>query len=232
MKTDLFKLAKEIYLNNAEKGFWDNRKRDCFSLRQALGLIQSEFFEAFEALRKNKFCNVSTIATGAAFDVAQFTNEVKDTYEDELSDVEIRVLDLIGGYGMKEKQFNDTYHYWQMFLFYQNEDKLQTFSDSQPIEYILKDCKNYYDPLFSVVCSSVINECFFVNESLFERFMNLFKPSKSEFEKLLNKSFHILVLILVIIEDFRGREGDHTKRQLNWKLQYNKTRQKMHGKSF
>jgi NTP pyrophosphatase (non-canonical NTP hydrolase) len=229
MKTDFFQVGKQIYNTNKEKGFWDNRKRDVPSLLQALGLIQSEFFEAFEALRKNKFCKVTTIPTGAAFDVAYFTKHVKDTYQDELSDVAIRILDLLIGYGIEEKQLDDSLNYWETFLFYQDKDKVKSFEGGQKVAFLLESCTDCNSSLFPIVCSSIIDECLFFEPSLFERFFELFKPKKSEFERRLNKSFHILILILAIL---RNNAWTIVNLNINWKLQYNKTREKMHGKKF
>lgn len=96
------KLAKQINRSVREKGFWQSMHRaialnvevtqkgdavhtenskaikDAF-IAQKLALIMSEVGEALEAMRKNRY------------GIGQ-----KDTFEDELADAVIRILDLCG----------------------------------------------------------------------------------------------------------------------------------------
>ena len=88
-------LAKKINQGVREKGFWQSMHRaialgdavhtenskaikDAF-IAQKLALIMSEVGEALEAMRKNRY------GIGE-----------KDTFEDELADAVIRILDLCG----------------------------------------------------------------------------------------------------------------------------------------
>jgi NTP pyrophosphatase (non-canonical NTP hydrolase) len=92
-------LCKKSHKNAKEKGFWDNRTEIVSKMwesglfsedeieyvvkaikAQMLMLITSELGEALEADRKNKF-----------------GLEKKDTFEDEIADVFIRLGDMCGG---------------------------------------------------------------------------------------------------------------------------------------
>ena len=99
----LNKLATEIHENAKSKGFFDSEK----NIGEMLCLIHSEVSEALEADRKKMYTNVSEIKLKGLADKnfdATFNDEavfkdffstcVKNTFEDELADVVIRVLDL------------------------------------------------------------------------------------------------------------------------------------------
>jgi NTP pyrophosphatase (non-canonical NTP hydrolase) len=87
-------LAKKIHENAKSKGFFDSEK----NIGEMLCLIHSEVSEALEADRNSNYttCNMNVI-NGWHFDEdfkPEFTKNVKNTFEDELADVVIRVLDL------------------------------------------------------------------------------------------------------------------------------------------
>jgi len=92
--------AREIFKANKEKGFWDNER----NTGEMLMLVVSELGEAMEALRKGKkadlvnYLNV-TRADADLFDVS-FKQYMKDTFEDEIADSIIRLLDMCGGLGI------------------------------------------------------------------------------------------------------------------------------------
>ena len=50
----LNELSEEIYQNNKEKGFWDNKR----NVGEMLMLVTSELGEAMEAHRKGRFANL------------------------------------------------------------------------------------------------------------------------------------------------------------------------------
>jgi NTP pyrophosphatase (non-canonical NTP hydrolase) len=80
--------AKKIYENNKAKGFWDKER----NIGESLMLVVTELSEAMNAHQKGFF------ATPEVF---------KDTFEDELADTVIRVLDLCGGLDIDiEKHIN------------------------------------------------------------------------------------------------------------------------------
>lgn len=116
MKTipDLNKLAKEVFQINKAKGFHEEE----ISNETLLMLVITELSEAVEADRKGQRANIKEYAdlmegytpedSHLTF-VHLFKMHIKDTIEDELADVVIRLLDLAGlrGYALtiKEESF-------------------------------------------------------------------------------------------------------------------------------
>ena len=86
-------LAEDINKNAIAKGFWENP-----NIAEKLMLIVSELSEAMEADRNNKRCKTNIDAVnGWTSDVdfqKHFAEKVKDTFEDEIADTFIRLLDL------------------------------------------------------------------------------------------------------------------------------------------
>lgn len=94
---NLNELAKQYHERAKAKGFWDE-PRETGTL---LMLIVSELSEALEADRKNKYTNKNTLVkllyeNDPTQFVPIFQNDVKDTFEDEIADVFIRLLDFTG----------------------------------------------------------------------------------------------------------------------------------------
>jgi len=104
----LNEMSKVIYQNNKEKGFWDKER----NIGELLMLVTSELAEALEAHRKGKNANLISFKSDLYFgdvidfdikesDVAFFQSifktHIKDTFEDEIADTLIRLLDLCGG---------------------------------------------------------------------------------------------------------------------------------------
>jgi hypothetical protein len=108
----LNELAKKIHSNAKAKGFYDDENEDGF-LQHQLFEIKKELGEASEAHKKQKLADVQAfqdsinqyfgedkigfedkISAGAWNE--RFEHFVKDTFEDELCDVKVRILDFAG----------------------------------------------------------------------------------------------------------------------------------------
>lgn len=93
----LKKLSEEIHKNNIEKGFYEDKK----NIGEMLCLVHSEVSEALEADRKSKYTNIpeklwveiEEQPNDAKFRKA-FLYNIKDTFEDEIADAMIRLMDL------------------------------------------------------------------------------------------------------------------------------------------
>ncbi len=101
--------AKQIHEANKDKGFWD-KKRETGTL---LMLCVSELAEALEADRKGRFADIEMYDkmvenlqdyTRKDFklekEIFYFKENIKDTFEDELADTVIRILDICGARGI------------------------------------------------------------------------------------------------------------------------------------
>jgi NTP pyrophosphatase (non-canonical NTP hydrolase) len=100
--TGLNNAAKQIHEDAKRKGFWDS-ERETGTL---LMLCVSELSEALEADRKNRIANLYKFHAGIAHGDL-FETYIKDTFEDELADTIIRILDLCGAKGIDiEKHIN------------------------------------------------------------------------------------------------------------------------------
>lgn len=86
------------YDTACKHGFHDERT----SVEHQLMLVIGEIGEAVEADRKNKRANLELFSkfTEGAF-VGGFEAHIKDTIEDELADVCIRIFDMCGCFGIK-----------------------------------------------------------------------------------------------------------------------------------
>ena len=95
----LNELSKEIHNNAKEKGFYEKER----NISELLMLIVSELGEAQEALRKGKRVRYWQIdyykdcVDNPNLDADMvFESSIKDTFEDEIADSIIRLLDLCG----------------------------------------------------------------------------------------------------------------------------------------
>jgi NTP pyrophosphatase (non-canonical NTP hydrolase) len=94
--------ANQIQTNNKDKGFWDGER----NVGEMLMLVVSELGEAMEAHRKNRFANLEAFQAREedritdADVISDFQELIKDTFEDEIADAVIRLLDLSAGLGI------------------------------------------------------------------------------------------------------------------------------------
>lgn len=102
--------AKQIHENNKAKGFWSAGAENQ-NVGELLMLVVSELGEAMEAHRKGKFANIGRMDFELSEDLSEneyllksqniqrekFEFHVKDTFEDEIADAIIRLLDLSAG---------------------------------------------------------------------------------------------------------------------------------------
>jgi NTP pyrophosphatase (non-canonical NTP hydrolase) len=90
---DIKAISQEIHENNKIKGFYDEPK----NIGEMLMLIVTEVSEAMEADRKSKFYNKSLDYVShnqGDFFESIFEQHCKNTFEDELADIVIRVMDM------------------------------------------------------------------------------------------------------------------------------------------
>jgi NTP pyrophosphatase (non-canonical NTP hydrolase) len=111
---EIEQLMKQVHQNATDKQFWkeydDVMERMKINkwppemiegvhqtyISKMVALIGSEVSEAIEALRNKNTCDIATI-NGLEYSnltAVDFEQNVKDTFEDELADVIIRVFDL------------------------------------------------------------------------------------------------------------------------------------------
>lgn len=104
----LNELAKKAHENAVKKGFWDCKT----SIYHFIMLAITEIAEAVEADRNAKYANLSEVKEETSFDPRTFNKNnryfketfvkyIKNTVEDELADVAIRLADLSGSLGIE-----------------------------------------------------------------------------------------------------------------------------------
>ncbi len=97
-------LVKEVHQNAKDKGFHEGEK----NIGEMLALIHSEVSEALEADRKGKYNTYGMLSMNGWVQNKNFKEafekSTKDTFEDELADIIIRVMDLAGMKGIDLEQ--------------------------------------------------------------------------------------------------------------------------------
>ena len=90
----LNQLSKSIYNDNQVQGFWDQER----NIGEMLMLVVSELGEALEAHRNGRLlADIPSVPEGEAAFKLFFEEQVKDSFQDEIADALIRLLDLCGG---------------------------------------------------------------------------------------------------------------------------------------
>ena len=96
----LNELSKTVHNRAVEKGFWDNKKE----IGTLLMLCVSELGEALESDRRSKYANLEQFENSLpgcdTVANASFQENIKDTFEDEIADTIIRLLDMCGNLGI------------------------------------------------------------------------------------------------------------------------------------
>lgn len=87
---DLKELAREIHENAKAKGFYDDAGDKEFVNHQYFEIIK-EIGEMHEAFKKNRFA----AELNEKETIESFEADIKDTFEDEMADVVIRLLDFM-----------------------------------------------------------------------------------------------------------------------------------------
>ena len=90
-------LAKQVHENAKAKGFFDKEK----NIGEMLCLIHSEVSEALEADRKDMYADLPENTLDVLVDFfnketfqSEYEDLVKGTFEEEMADIVIRVMDL------------------------------------------------------------------------------------------------------------------------------------------
>lgn len=94
--SNLNNLAKEIHQVNKDKGFWDKER----NVGEMLMLVTSELGEAMEAHRKGTFADWEAYEANLKKGEnapENFKKHIKDSFEDEIADATIRLLDMAAG---------------------------------------------------------------------------------------------------------------------------------------
>lgn len=87
--TGFNRASQSIFADNKVKGFWDKER----NVGEMLMLVTSELGEAMEAHRKGRFADWTNVKQEGF----GFEEGIKDTFEDEIADAIIRLLDMCGG---------------------------------------------------------------------------------------------------------------------------------------
>lgn len=104
-------LSRLVFEDNAKKGFWEGKK----NVGEVLMLVVSELAEAVKADRENNNACRDEFERGMrdarlhihdkggdedSYFKMFFEDHIKNSFEDEISDTVIRLLDLCGGFGI------------------------------------------------------------------------------------------------------------------------------------
>jgi len=137
----LNELSKKAHETAVEQGFYDVLP----TTEQSILLILSECSEALEADRKGRYVNIELFSrhlkTISFKD--SFEHDIKDTFEDELADICIRLLDYVGFKGYEIRKPKTPICFRNKFSF--------LFGVSEIIINIMHDATNLHGALYSII---------------------------------------------------------------------------------
>lgn len=188
-KERLQELVGRAYGTAKEHGFHDVERSNAHFMM----LVLSEIGEMVEADRKNRRCKINDENVLRFNDfVPTFELWVKDTMEDELADVVIRLLDFTGKRGI----------------------------DLGVCEDGIVDMQDTFIETFGKM--SVCEQSFYLSRCI-----------ATIDDNVTEKDLPILVgSALAFCNEFATFHGIDLWRHVEWKMRYNETRQRMHGKNY
>lgn len=192
--------AIQIHEENKKKGFWPPDR----CIFEVIALILSELVEALEALRKDRKTpfGLQFNQSDPAFE-SIFIDQVKDSFEDEIADTCIRILDLAGAFQL-EMPFdwpNDVQEEWLESL--QNNHVFKGAEDSFA-RYLME---------FSIRLGEISIQIQQMNRA----------------KEVLQKYLPVLILDLM---NFALFKQINIQKHVEMKLAFNRSRAFMHNKKF
>lgn len=189
-------LKAEIHANAVEKGFWDKER----NVGELFMLVITELAEALEAHRKGKMSNVPLFEAEGGLEAPQYLGglqerfelHIKDTFEDELADTMIRILDLSTGL--------------KIGLGVMETRRIGMADSMTP--------KNTGEQLLHIT------------DMVVAAWKQHVKQNAS------HASAHLTMAVIRLIDVACGQHGIDLMRHITLKMQYNRTRSRMHGKSY
>jgi len=114
-------LINKAHSTAKEKGFWNDVTIEFQA--QCIILIISEVTEALEALRKNNFGEVDKFNNCLSKETfpSCFSEYIKDSFQDEMADVCIRIFDYAGGFAMNMEKCDKGIEEYSLIKYYNAE---------------------------------------------------------------------------------------------------------------
>lgn len=215
-RDELEYLQTYVYEMNKEKGFWEYDRSDY----EICSLIMSEIGEAIEADRKGRHFNSmrsfiidANLKEDDEFSIL-FKEQIKDTYQDEIADIAIRILDFMGRLKSENPYLDFSLRAPNLTLAYDVAKLLPDFKVYDFFE------KGYFKHLKPVESLMLVN-AMIVNIAMKERL------GQDDIKK---KQDQYLALIMTL--DILSNIDDYVRDHVKMKLRYNSTRPYKHGKKY
>jgi len=194
---NILQLIEQSHTLSKKKGFWDVEKNP----QEDLMLIVANLGDVIKAFKKKKHANWTLLTNHSQEKInivgnSYFEAYIKDSFEDELANVVLRITDFIGGFKI---DITKTHPWLEEYL---HKDLNLFFITSAPSE-------RYSGNMGEWLSKSV-------NEWTYNRNEKDYGCS------------HMLFYLGSIIEHFKIDIERHIKA----KLEYNKTRPKLYGRSY